>query len=137
MARQTRKLTTAISTARANKVKLKSKDDHEAVYSTLNKHGFFWDHKKGVWEKTDQNYLPNSIFQALDGQASGIVNIRLMMHPSDVDRMKEIMVEALDTYGLRLIEASHEYPNRKGVGTRVYLKFQLPPKSPKLNRSQE
>jgi hypothetical protein len=44
-----------------------------------------------------------------------------MAHPDEIEDVLEIVQEALDTYGVQVIETSDQYPNRRGPGVRVYV----------------
>lgn len=116
MARKTRKYNSAMRTVRSQKIIL-AKKDHEAVYEALNNANFFWNATSGEWEHK-QHAPSNSVFQADDGTASGIVKIRIMAHPDDL----ESAIMALKKCpGIKVIEISEKtYPNRKGTGERIY-----------------
>lgn len=116
MARKTAKYNAAMETAKLCKIRVK-KHDHESVYQELNDNYFFWNSKKGKWEHKE--YAPStSIFEADDGTPTGIVKIRVMAHPDDL----EPAIAALKKCpGIRVIEISEKtYPNRKGTGERIY-----------------
>ena len=117
MARKTRKYNAAMATVRSNKITLK-KRDHESVYEALNSANFFWNAKSGTWEH--KKHAPStSVFRADDGTPTGIVKIRVMAHPDDVEHA---IVRLKNTPGIRIIEISEKaYKNRKGTGVRYYL----------------
>lgn len=116
MARKTRKYLSALATVRSKKVKLGNRD-HESVYEALNNANFFWDHKSGEWEHK-QHAPSTSVFQADDGSPTGIVKIRVMAHPDDLE---SAIVSLKKCLGLKVIEISEKtYPNRKGTGERIY-----------------
>lgn len=123
MARRTKKYNAAMRMIRTIPGKPKSKENAD-VYAFLNAAKWYWDHKTGKWFLSE---LPpsNSVFEASkDGDSTGIVKIRLMCHPEDMP----IAVSTLEKSGFSVLEASDPYPNRKGVGVRVYCEATLPKK---------
>jgi len=90
--------------------------ENDKLYEWLEKRHWWWDASEGKWNKG--NKPSNSIFKTDDDVASGVIRLRVMAHPDDV----EIAVkQAKKTPGMRVIEVSDPYPNRKGAGVRVYL----------------
>ncbi len=116
MARRTRKFVAAMETVKIAKIYL-TKSDHESVYQELNDNFFFWNRKKGKWEHKE--HAPsNSVFQADDGTPTGIVKIRVMAHPDDLE---SAIASLKKCPGIRVIEISEKtYKNRKGTGERIY-----------------
>lgn len=127
--RHTAKLKAALRLAA--RLKLSEVDDAAEIYRILASRSYAWDADARQWHQTtrqvdDTGRERTSIFGDED-VASGLVRVRLMAHPAEMDRFTEIMMEALDTYGLRITDVSNPDPNRKGVGVRVYMTCHLPP----------
>lgn len=96
---------------------------NQSLYDALEQRGYFYDPPNGKW----RHYKPStSMFQGDDGLPTGTFRLRVMCNPGDLDRLLEIVNEALDTYGATMTEQSNVYPNRRGPGVRVYLTGQLP-----------
>lgn len=89
---------------------------HEDLYQLLENYGFWWDAKNGEW--TNRKQPSNSIFKTDDDVASGVIRLRVMAHPDDVDHTVALVKK---TIGMRVIEVSEPYDNRRGSGVRVYL----------------
>lgn len=85
---------------------------NETLYSELESRGHIWNAKAGMWERGSK-----SMFKDADGQASGVIRLRVMGHPSDVDKA---VSAARKMPGYQMIESSEHYPNRRGEGVRVY-----------------
>lgn len=101
----------------------RARKDNATLYDALERRGWFYDRDNGKW----QHYKPStSMFQADDGGATGVFRLRVMCEPRDLDRLLEIVNEALDTYGATITEQSNVYPNRRGPGVRCYLTGKLP-----------
>jgi hypothetical protein len=101
-----------------------AKKDNDALYSALEEHGWFWDAEAVKWSDFKKS---TSIFENDNGLATGDCRLRLMAHPGDIDRLIETVIEALDSYSVRVTETSKQYPNRRGPGVRVYMTVQLGP----------
>lgn len=102
---------------------LLARGGNAGLYDALETAGRFWNAESGQWEDFKRS---TSMFADDDGLATGQVRLRLMAHPKDIQRLKEVLTEALDTYGVTITDTSNEYPNRRGVGVRVYMTGQLP-----------
>lgn len=85
---------------------------NDALYSEIESRGYIWNAKSGAWERGSK-----SIFKDADGDASGLIRLRVMGHPSDVDKA---VSAARKMPGYQMIESSEHYPNRRGEGVRVY-----------------
>jgi len=121
----------------ASKAGGKGFTDNESLYAWLAGNNYAWDSSTGEWTKTNRPVSASgvekrSMFSDEQNAASGLVRLRLMSHPGDMERFLEIVVEALDTYAVRIEDISDQYPNRKGEGVRVYCTCILPP--PKRHR---
>lgn len=116
MPRQTRKYVAAIQKVKDAKIYLTNRD-HESVYEALEENNFFWQPRKGEWEYRE--HAPStSIFEADDGTPTGIIKIRVMGHPDDLESAIKAIKSAC---GLKVIEISEKsYKNRKGTGERIY-----------------
>lgn len=116
MPRKTRKYVAGLATAKIAKIRI-GKRDHESVYEALEDNNFFWQPRKGIWEHRE--HAPStSIFEADDKTATGIVKIRIMAHPDDLENALKAIKSAT---GLKVIEISEKsYKNRKGTGERLY-----------------
>jgi len=91
---------------------------NEELYEALEDDNFYWKAKAGEWQQLEHK-PSTSVFQADDGTPTGIVKIRVMAHPDDVQKAVQ-KIKA--TNGLRVIEISEKtYPNRKGTGVRIYV----------------
>lgn len=121
--RRTAKYKSAITRALIEKIPLGSKADQTVIYDILEKAGWYWNSKLGEWENLKRS---NSMFKNDDGEPTGVIRLRLMSHPGDMERFMELMSEALDSYGIKVVDESNLYPNRRGAGVRVYLTATLP-----------
>jgi len=125
--KRTAKFVAALNHARKvlpdSDVMIRSTFDNARLYDELEKAGHFWNAESGQLEDFKRS---TSMFENDDSLPTGVVRLRLMSHPGDMDRTAEIVREALDTYGLKITEVSNKYPNRRGVGVRVYMTGQLP-----------
>jgi hypothetical protein len=90
--------------------------ENDELYQMLADKGFWWDAANGEW--TNRKQPSNSIFKTDDDVASGVIRLRVMAHPDDVDHTVALVKK---TIGMRVIEVSDPYENRKGAGVRVYL----------------
>lgn len=97
--------------------------DNATLYDHLEKKGWFWNAESGEWEDFRRS---TSMFESDAGLPTGEFRLRLMCHPGDLDRLLELVNEALDTYGVAISEQSNPYPNRRGPGIRCYLTGKLP-----------
>jgi hypothetical protein len=59
------------------------------------------------------------MFKDADGEPSGLIRLRIMANPDEIDRaVEQIRVKLHDV--ARMVDLSGHYPNRKGSGVRVY-----------------
>lgn len=115
--RKTAKYTAALEKAKALKLKLAM--EHDALYKGLEAAGYHWDSDAQQWQEGKPQ--STSMFASEDDDTpSGVVRFRVMAHPKEI---AQAVTLAKRTPGLRCIETSGEYPNRRGVGVRVYLTF--------------
>lgn len=116
MARKTKKYVAGYRTILENKLKIHI-HNHEEMYQGLEAQNWFWNPKQGIWEHKE--FAPStSIFEADDGTPTGIVKIRVMAHPDD---MEAAIVALKQCPQWRVIEISEKsYKNRKGSGYRLY-----------------
>jgi hypothetical protein len=92
--------------------------DNENLYAMLEKKGFWWNGKKKAWEK-ESTRPSTSIFADKKGKATGIMRLRLMCHPDEVEWLSDALH---DNPHFTVIEESEKsYKNRKGAGYRKYL----------------
>lgn len=100
------------------------KVDGQLIYERLHDLAWVWDHHDGEWVKIDpqdMEFLPfGSLFVDKDGDPTGIFRLRVMAHPEQIDEVVAKLRE-----NLKVGEVSDHYPNRKGVGVRVYLTCKL------------
>lgn len=94
-------------------------------YPVLAKAGFAWDSTKQLWFKTKRPVDPTgremaSEFTDDENLPSGVVRLRLMGHPDDLEILLPILKSAL-----QMIEISEPYPNRGGAGVRIYTQAKL------------
>lgn len=113
--RKTAKYTAAQKQARL--LKIKATLAHEDLYNALVAAGWFWNSKTGQWEQGKQQ---TSMFAGDDDTPSGVIRLRVMAHPQEITEAVRLVKTAP---GMRCIETSGEYPNRRGIGVRVYLTF--------------
>lgn len=115
--KRTKKYEAALTAYRSEtRTKLKAEIDNSELYEWLEKRLWWWNASEGKWTKG--NKPSNSIFKNDDDVASGVIRWRVMAHPDDVEKAVKL---AKKTPGLRVIDVSEPYPNRKGAGVRVYL----------------
>jgi hypothetical protein len=121
--RRTAKYLAGIALARALGGKVRDgSTSHEALYDTLESRGYWWDASAQKW--TDAPKPSSSVF-AQDGGGdipSGVVMLRVMAHPDQIETAATEVVDALGE-DWALIQQSGQYPNRKGIGVRIYLTF--------------
>ena len=98
-------------------------DDSAKLYDALERAGWFWDSEAGTWGQYQKS---TSMFQDDEGLSTGVFRLRLMADPGDMDRLLELIQEALDTYAVVTTEVSPLYHNRRGPGVRHYLTCSLP-----------
>ncbi len=94
--------------------------ESDVLYSQLEAEGWFWYPKEGVWK---QDRPQTSEFQLANGKPSDVFRMRLMAHPDELYGLARRIQIALAEYGAdTIIEISERaYPNRNGMGARVYL----------------
>ena len=96
-----------------------SEKDSESLYDLLEGAGYWWNASAGAWAKGKPP--STSMFTTDDGEATGIVRLRVMGHPADLERAIAGAKKAF-----RVAEVSDRlYPNRKGPGYRAYLTILL------------
>lgn len=118
--RRTKKYNAAIDTAKAKGITLKGRENAQ-VYEVMNAHNLYWNHKNSEWFHAD--HAPSTSVFEVDarGGSTGVAKIRIMCHPNDVRKMLDILAATQ----LRIVSASDPYPNRKGIGVRVYVEAQI------------
>ncbi len=91
-------------------------NSQEELYSELNRLGWYWQPKKQVWERDDTPAR----------EANKLIKIRLWASGQQVDGIADLLIEASETIGLKLIEKSNPYPCRPPLQkeSRVYLVFE-------------
>jgi hypothetical protein len=115
--RKTAKYTAAQKLAKT--LKIKSTLTHEKMYAALGEAGYHWDSDTQKWEEGKPQ--STSMFASDDDDTpSGVIRLRVMAHPKEIAGAVAL---AKKTPGMRCIETSGEYPNRRGIGVRVYLTF--------------
>ena len=117
MARKTLKYRMAQAYIRMNQLSIPIHGDNATLYDRLESGHVFWNPKDSKWEHKE--HAPGtSKYANDDGTASGIGDIRITAHPENI----QAFVRALKLApGMRLIDVSDKtYPNRKGVGHRIY-----------------
>jgi hypothetical protein len=118
MTRMTAKLREAQSTAL--QIGIDTNLERNALYDRLLKAGYNWDGKAQTWSQ--RNPWMGSAFEDARGNPTGHVKIRVMCHPDECDTMTKAIVAQLESSGrFRITEVSKQYPNRRGVGVRVYI----------------
>ncbi|MEO1289079.1 MAG: hypothetical protein AAFV93_15045 [Chloroflexota bacterium] len=117
MPTKTKKYREAVKTIQYQALDVSSTENAD-VYEALEEQNYFWSSKKGTWEY--KKHTPStSVFQADDGEPTGIIKLRVMSHPDD---LREALKRVKQISGLRIIEISEKtYPNRKGSGVRKYV----------------
>jgi hypothetical protein len=116
--RRTKKYKKALQFAREKGIDVPRRIDNAHLYEKLQKRGFWWSSRESTWNDTPQP--SNSVFaETVQGnEPSGVVKIRVMAHPDEVD---EFVRRVQQAPGVKIFEVSNHYQNRKGVGVRVYL----------------
>jgi hypothetical protein len=115
--RKTAKYTAGLK--KAQDLKLKLAMEHDALYKGLQEAGYHWDSDSQKWEEGKPQ--STSMFASDDDDTpSGVVRLRVMAHPKEI---AQVVTLAKKTPGMRCIDVSGEYPNRRGIGVRVYLTF--------------
>lgn len=115
--KRTKKYEAALTAYRSEtRAKLKAELDNAKLYEWLEKRLWWWNASEGKWQKG--NKPSNSIFATDDDVASGVIRLRVMAHPDDVETA---VVKVKKTPGIRVIDISEPYENRKGAGVRIYL----------------
>ena len=115
--KNTAKRVAAVATLRdekGNRYSAATKDS-ESLYAMLETMGYWWDSSAGAWVKGKPPSA--SMFEGNDGEATGVVRLRIMGHPTDLEKAIARAKKAF-----RVAEVSDKlYPNRKGPGYRAYL----------------
>lgn len=116
--RRTAKVTAAESLA--FKLGLPRSTSREELYDRLMKAGYNWNGKNKTWSQN--NPWTGSAFEDAHGQATTHVKLRVMAHPDYIQEVAEVIQEALTEHGLMVAPTGDKtYPNRRGVGVRVYM----------------
>jgi hypothetical protein len=118
--RQTAKYVAALAKARELGLKNARKMTHEQIYEALAKESQVWDSKASEWVKGSPS---KSMFSDSDNQPSGVVRLRVMAHPNEIGDEIEAVKKALALSGRQVFEVSDPYPNRRGIGVRVYVSY--------------
>lgn len=117
MPRMTRKLERALIWINQAKLPIKPLGSHAEIYAAMEAACWKWDGSD--WSKQDRP-VTSSVFG--DGETgSGIYRLRLMAHPAECESFTNDVTAALKAAGYKIAEVSEPYPNRRGVGTRVYI----------------
>lgn len=112
--RRTAKYVQACHTARGIGV-VTDNMPHDELYQALEAAGYSWSAKRDQWV-----YRPPTV--SVDtGQGANIYRARLMAHPAQIDSFVADAVRQFQDIGYAVDEVSGHYPNRRGIGTRVYL----------------
>lgn len=117
--RQTAKYIEACRTAREHEGVIAAGMPHDELYKLLELASWAWSAKRGKWEKQSRPVTP-SMFGS-ENAGSGIFRARLMAHPDEIDSFVADAVKSFQALGYIVDDVSDKYPNRRGVGTRVYL----------------
>jgi hypothetical protein len=114
--KRTAKFLAAVHVAKAAQIKRAEYLENDVLYSKLEAAGYFW--QDGEWSNVRRS---TSMFEGDDSTPTGIVRLRVMAHPADVDRAVTAVRSSLADHHAQVVEVSEQYPNRKGAGVRVYL----------------
>lgn len=116
MPKMTAKRKAAESTAISNGIKHREflKMTNDDLYGFLTDKGHIWNAKAGAWEIGS-----TSMFSDSDGDATGVVRLRVMAHPDDVLKAVKLLKQKLGK-DAQIVEVSDPYPNRRGTGVRIY-----------------
>ncbi len=117
--RQTAKYTAGIKYARQFGFTAPAGISHQALYDTLEGAGHSWDANAKQWHDVP---LQKSVF-GNDDIPSGTIKIRIMAHPDMIEAVTKQAIEYLSEADWEVIEKSAPYPNRRGIGIRIYLTF--------------
>lgn len=109
----------ALLTEGLRRVKI-AQEDSDTLYQTLESLGYWWDASQGTWVKGKPP--STTIFQDDDGEATGVIRVRLMGHPDDMPKAIAAAKRAF-----KVSDVSDPYPNRKGSGVRIYIDAVLKP----------
>ena len=117
MARMTKKMQGARKIALI--AKLPAETENAKQYEILEGAGYTW--HRGEWKQRDKAERlatkSGSQFTDVDGNASGLIRLRVMGHPDDVHNA----IHRIKAANWRVIEVSEPYHNRRGDGYRVYI----------------
>jgi hypothetical protein len=104
--------------AQQNGISFPYRVENEELYAILEKNGFWWNGKSREWEK-EATRPSTTIFADKNGEATGIMRLRLMCHPDET----QWLIDALhDNPHFTVIEVSEKtYANRYGAGERAYI----------------
>jgi hypothetical protein len=116
--RRTKKYTQAVAAARALGVQRADGLPHEQLYLALAERSYCWD--GATWAPGTPE--SSSVFKTYDDQPSGVVKLRVMAHPDEIEEAVRLLRDRLPG---AIYEVSDPYPNRKGVGVRVYVSLKL------------
>jgi hypothetical protein len=89
-------------------------DENADLYAVLERRGYWWDAKSGKW--LDTPAPSTSVFKTSHGTPTGVVKIRVMAHPDEVQSALSLLDKAF-----KVVNVSEQYENRKGPGVRVYV----------------
>lgn len=117
--RQTAKYTEGCRVARKEEGIVTAGMPHDDLYKVLEAAAWAWSSKNGKWEKQARP-VTSSMFGD-DSAGSGVFRARLMAHPKEIDSFVADTVRQFQDLGYAIDEVSGHYPNRRGVGTRVYV----------------
>lgn len=111
--KRTRKYEAAKKRIRELGLRPGKRKENAEIYQLLESHKQIWDAKAGLWIEGTKSMFG-------DDEPSGIVRLRVMAHPDDVQKA----IRDVEASNLKVVEVSKEYPN-KGPGVRVYLTCML------------
>lgn len=116
--RRTKKWTEAHATIYMKNLPMPAIKDNEKMYEVLESNGYWWNGKKKAWEK-EATRPSTTIFADKKGKPTGIMRLRLMCHPDEVQWLSDALH---DNPHFTVIEESDKtYANRRGAGYRKYL----------------
>lgn len=106
-----------------NQLNLPTASEQSGIYNNLERAGYYWNSETQIWENLKRS---STMFANDDGLPTGVIRLRVMAHPGDMDQLMEVIRESLDSYGVTIQEESNPYPNRRGPGLRIYITGVLP-----------
>lgn len=117
--RRTKKYTQAVAAACSLGIQRADGIPHEQLYLALAERSYCWD--GATWSPGTPE--SSSVFKTYDEQPSGLVKLRLMAHPDEIEEAVRLLRDRMPAGAI--YEVSDPYPNRKGVGVRVYVSMRL------------